>query len=270
MLLAIDIGNSTIGFGLFYDGFGGSPGDGLEVHEIPSHPPRSREEYARAFREMLRPPEQGSYKDFRGDVRGVIISSVAPSLTQAVLSSARDVAGAEPVVVDHRTGGMPRMDIRAPETLGADRMAAAVAAHEALGPPVAVVDFGTATTVNFVVRDERGDFGVFTGGAILPGLEMMLDALAARTALLPRVKLRGGIAALGKDTEENILSGVVRGTAGAVEGIIQSVSEAEGAAFKVAVTGGARKHVMPFLRRVDLDEPYLALKGLKIIFGRIR
>jgi len=261
MLLAIDIGNSTIGMGLFGDG----PDGGVKAHEIPAHPPMSRGEYARAFGEIL---EAWGYKDFRGTSRGVIISSVAPALTNEVLSAAKDVVGVEPVVADHRTRGIPRMDIRAPETLGVDRMAAAVAAYEVLGPPVAVVDFGTATTVNFMMRDEKGDFGVFTGGAILPGLELMIEALAARTAQLPLVKLREGTAALGKDTEENILAGVVRGTAGAVEKIIESVQEAEGRVYGVAVTGGLRKYVMPFLRRVDLEEPYLTLKGLKIIFER--
>lgn len=263
-MLAIDIGNSAIGVGLFYDGLN----DGLKVQEISSQPPLSRAEYALAFREMLRPVGQGLQKAFREDLRGVIISSVVPALTEAVLSAARDATGEEPLLVDHRTGGVPRMDIRAPEMLGADRIAVAVAACELAGTPVAAIDFGTATTVNFVMRDEKGEFGVFKGGAILPGLGMMLDALAGGTAQLPSVKLGKETAVLGKDTEESILSGVVCGTAGAVEKIIQSVQEAEGVAFRVVVTGGLRKHVIPFLRRVDLEEPHLVIKGLEIIFER--
>lgn len=254
MVLAVDIGNSTISVGVF--------GRTLDVRTIPTSPGRPSADYASIFRDAI--DSAGVDKASTG----IVISSVVPALTEDIILAARGLSGSEPMVVGPGTRGALRLDMRSPETLGPDRIASAVAASGMLGAPVAVLDFGTATTVNLIGRESGTGEAVFKGGAIMPGLQMMLNCLAGETARLPLVELRHGARSPGRDTEEGILSGVVMGTAGAVEKIIRAAEEHEGEPFKVAVTGGLMGYVLPFLWRVDLEEPHLTLMGLKLIYER--
>jgi type III pantothenate kinase len=160
------------------------------------------------------------------------------------------------------TGGL-RLDVSTPESLGPDRIASAAAAFELFGAPVAVVDFGTATTVDFIKEE-----GVFSGGVIIPGVGLMLKSLSGETARLPQAGVRRPESALGKDTEGCLLSGVVYGTAGAVERVIEEVEREEGLSYGVAVTGGYLDCIRPYLRRADYVEPDLTLKGLRMIYRR--
>jgi type III pantothenate kinase len=256
MLLALDIGNSVIKAGVF--------GETLKVRKIAASAVKTASEYRKELEEAL----AGAGVDKAPS--GVVISSVVPRLTEAVGGAAREIAGVEPVLAGPgRTGGLA-FDIKEPGTLGPDRIASAVAASVLLGPALVVLDFGSATTVNFVVPGKEGAAGVFKGGAILPGIGMMLRALGDYAARLPRVELKEGSvpSAPGSDTEGDILAGVLCGTAGAVEKIIAKAGDKEGVRYRVAVTGGFMGHVLPWLERVDLSEPYLVLEGLKIIYMR--
>lgn len=250
MLIAIDIGNSSINIGFFN-------GEELIVRKMDTYP--------------LLPPS--GYSDFLeksmdkaawGRVTSVIITSVVPGHTPVVEEGAKKLTGKEPLIAGHSDFRWMRFSVEAPEEVGVDRLAGAAAAARLFGPPVAVVDFGTATTVNFV-----GGGGVFKGGAILPGVKLMGSALSSGTARLPGLMLtaegKKAVTPLGKDTEGAILSGILLGTAGAVERIIAGVEAEEGEIYKVAVTGGYMKFVLPHLKRVDFTEPALVLKGLKIV-----
>lgn len=256
MLLALDIGNSVIKAGVF--------GETLKVRKIAASSGKAASEYRKELEEAL----AGAGVDKAPT--GVVISSVVPSLTEAVGSAAREIARAGPLLVGpERTGGLA-FDIKEPGTVGPDRIASAAAALELLGPPLVVLDFGSATTVNFVGPGKGGAAGLFKGGAILPGVGMMLRALGDYAARLPRVELKEGFVPTvpGSDTEGSILAGVLCGTAGAVEKIIAKAGDKEGVRYRVAVTGGFMEHVLPWLERVDLSEPYLVLEGLKIIYMR--
>lgn len=250
MLLALDIGNSSISIGLFR---GGS----LDVHRIDTLPPMTPAGYEGALNKVLKGEE----------VHGVVVSSVAPGVTGPVLEGAKALCAREPVVVGPETAGeLMRFDVDDPSKVGADRIASSVAASEMYGPPVAVLDFGTATTVDFIGRGP-----VYNGGAILPGLLMMARALSEDTALLPEVEFNmdafgGDVGPFGKNTEGNIISGIIYGTAGAVANIIEAVERSEGISYGVAVTGGFMQRVLPYLKRVDFKEPALVLRGLKIIY----
>ncbi|MDP3112415.1 MAG: type III pantothenate kinase, partial [Thermodesulfovibrionales bacterium] len=101
-----------------------------------------------------------------------------------------------------------------------------------------------------------------------PGIGLMKNALFKETAQLPDIELSMPLTPLGKDTMENILSGIIYGTAGAVDRIIAEVEGMEGERFKVVITGGYAELVAPFLKRVDYTEPFLVLKGLKYIYER--
>jgi type III pantothenate kinase len=248
-LLAIDIGNSSINIGIF------TPG--LVLMRLPTHPLRSPSWYRDALGEEL------GKKGMDKAPGGVVISSVVPGHTEALTVGARMLSGREPMVVGPGLDTGLSFEIRSPEELGSDRTASCVAALELHGPPVAVLDFGTATTVSFV-----GKGHVFKGGAILPGLELMGRSLSRWTAKLPEVAPGAPVSALGKDTAGNILSGIVYGTAGAVERIIADVEDLEGEDYRVAVTGGYAGLVLPHLRRAFALEPALTLLGLKLIFER--
>jgi type III pantothenate kinase len=254
MLMAIDIGNSSIKFGLF--------SENLVVHTVPSSPRRSSPTYEAMIEGFL------DSKAVETGLSGIVISSVVPSQTEAILRAVERFSREKPLVAGpHEAPGLA-LDVNAPDTVGADRVAASVGASALVGSPVAMVDFGTATTVNFVEKKGREGVDTFCGGSILPGVGMMLKSLSEETARLPYVPPAESRESLGRDTEQNILSGIMMGTAGAVEKIISSVAEPLGTSFKIAVTGGHMEYVLPHLIRVDLVEPNLTLKGLKIIYER--
>jgi type III pantothenate kinase len=253
MLLAIDIGNSYIKIGLFANG-----ADRPETARVRTHPERGASGYGEVLRGVIK--ERGI--DATAPM-GVVISSVVPGHTEDMKLAAEELTGREPLLVGPGALGGLRLDIKDPEGLGPDRIASAVAAAEILGTPVAVVDMGTATTVDFIGRG-----GVFKGGAIMPGLGMMSSALSRETAGLPEVGPKRPGSVFGKDTPGCILSGIVFGTAGAVERFIKEAEATEGQGYMVAATGGYLEYVKPWMRRVDAFEPDLTLLGLELIFRR--
>jgi len=256
MLLVIDIGNSSITTGIF-------AGDRLLGRfEIPTRSPHDVGYYRGKMEAFL------AKKSGEKPLAGVIISSVVPELTDTLARSVRGVSIGEPVTVDSLNSGLI-FDLERPEEIGSDRVANAVAALDAMGSPVAVVDFGTATTIS-VVRD-----GCFLGGAILPGVRLMGEALHRGTAKLPAVDLVGGteglvspVAALGKSTTMCIISGMIYGTAGAVERIMRGIEREEGCVFKVAATGGYSSMAVRYMEREYFLDPDLTLKGLRLIYER--
>lgn len=248
MVLAIDIGNTAISVGVF-------DGEDLKAFKLNSRPAKTSAEYAETIKGMTlggAAPE------------GAVLCSVVPGLTQALAQAAKLVTGKDPLIVDHRSRHGLSLDVETPEEMGADRIAECAAAAELFGAPVVVVSFGTATTVSFV-----GEGNVFKGGAILPGLALMAGALSSGTAKLPQVSLAPASTPLGRDTVGSILSGIIYGTAGAVERVIAEVEALEGETYKVVVTGGACDHVLPVLKRADYVEPSLTLRGLRLIYERI-
>jgi type III pantothenate kinase len=154
-------------------------------------------------------------------------------------------------------------DIPRPEELGTDRIANAVAANELYKGPVAVLDFGTATTVSVVGKNAN-----YMGGAIMPGVGLMNESLAKSTSKLSVVSLNQPGAALGTDTLQCIQSGLFYGAAGAVERLLREIEKEIGFELKVVVTGGYGGMVSKFLSRDYILNQHLTLEGLKIIFMR--
>ena len=216
------------------------------------------------------------------------VSSVVPQVTLELLPALKNLSATPPVVISPGMEFGMAIDIDTPHTLGPDRLSGAAAVFEHFAAAAAVVDLGTATTISVV--DEKG---TFIGGTIMPGIYSMLRCLNRDTALLPQMG-RGAAPALngrtpadaggrtpidaggrtpidavaappGRNTESAIVSGVVFGTAGAVERIIAEMERSTGLVFKVAATGGAAPCVLPHLRRCDLHDPNLVLKGVRAI-----
>src|ERR1039458_5105024 len=147
--------------------------------------------------------ERAAARFFRGvAVRGAAYASVVPGVTPLVSFFSREKLGVAPLALTARTVRGLGIDYPKPETIGADRLANALAARQRFGAPVVVVDFGTAVTFDIV--DSRGNY---SGGIIAPGLEVMTDYLHEKTALLPRIKIRDVQALVGKNTEQAMLIG---------------------------------------------------------------
>ncbi|MFN0069408.1 MAG: type III pantothenate kinase [Limisphaerales bacterium] len=152
------------------------------------------------------------------------------------------------------------VDYPRPETIGADRLANAIAARHLFGAPVLVVDFGTAVTFDIV--DRRG---AYVGGVIAPGLSAMTDYLHEKTALLPRIRIREVRSAIGRSTEEAMLVGAVHGYRGLVRGLIGRIRGELGAArLPVIATGGCAKLIARGVPEIRAVCPALTLEGLRL------
>ena len=248
-LVAIDIGNSSINIGFFTE-------KGLVIQKIKTTPLLPSSEYADMISVFMKKENIDKMPE------GIIISSVVPGHTDAVKKACSALSKKEPVVLTHKMKTGIDFQIREPERLGTDRIAASAGACDLFGAPVAVIDFGTATTLNFI-----GSGNKYKGGAIMPGLELMRKSLFSDTAQLPDVTVSKPMSPMGRDTVECIRSGIVYGTAGAVERIMAEVEKVETEKFKVVVTGGNAEFILPFLRKVDHIEPALVLKGLRFIYS---
>jgi type III pantothenate kinase len=197
-------------------------------------------------------------------VSGVVICCVVPPLQVALRQMASRRLTVPTVVVEAagRTGMRVLYDN--PKEVGADRIADAVAAFERYGGPTIVVDFGTAT--NFEVVSAKGEY---LGGVLFPGIEVSLNALTARAAMLPRVDLAAPRNILGKNTVESLQSGIFYGFGAVVEGVCAKLKEEVGPATVVA-TGGLAPIILPATKVIDFHEPWLTLYGLRTIYHRNR
>jgi type III pantothenate kinase len=254
MLIATDIGNTSITIGYFTE-------KDLVVQRIPTYPLRDAQEYGHILHTFIKenniekPPYAG------------IISSVVSSHTDIFIRAIKGLADqgeVEVLVVSHNLSGIG-FRINSPEELGSDRIANAVAAFRLFKKPLAVVDFGTATTITVV--DENGDY---TGGSIMPGISLMNESLGAKTSKLKQVDLKAPEAALGKDTEGCIRTGLVIGTAGAVERIVAEIGGETGLAYEMVLTGGHAHLIDRFIRRPHAMNSHLTLEGLKILYEENR
>jgi type III pantothenate kinase len=254
VLLTIDAGNTQTVVGLFQD-------DEMRDHwRIATDAERTSDELALMIQQFL-----GFHGfSFDSDVSGVAISSGVPRVTQALREMTERYFAVSPLVVEPgvRTG-MPILYDN-PKEVGADRIANAVGAYDLFGGPTVVVDFGTATTIEAI--SEKGEY---LGGAIFPGIEVSMDALFERAAGLRRVELAAPKHVIGKSTVESIQSGCIYGFAGQVDALV-TLFLGEVGPSQVVATGGLADLVLPHTRTVERFEPWLTLRGLRIIFERNR
>jgi type III pantothenate kinase len=150
-----------------------------------------------------------------------------------------------------------------PREVGADRVVNTLAAFTRFGGPSIVVDFGTGT--NFDIVSSSGEF---LGGVIAPGLQISAASLFSRTARLTRVDLVAPRSPIGKSTVEAIQSGLIYGTAGEVDGIVERVRRELGGSATTIATGGLAPIVIPHCRTIDHHEPFLTLEGLRLVFDK--
>lgn len=253
MLLACDVGNSTTVIGVFR-------GDDLPYHwRVSTDPDGTPDELALSLAGLLR----FAGLDLAVDVDGLIVSSVVPTITETFRQMAERYVAAPLVVVEPgvRTGIALRVDN--PREIGADRIVNAVAAYHLYGGPAIVVDFGTATSFDAV-----NGAGEFVGGAIAPGVVTSADALVERAARLPEVETVTPPAAIGRTTVTALQSGIVFGAAGQVDAVVRRIQRELGPGVTTVATGGLASAVLDACETLDHHDPWLTLKGLRLIWER--
>ena len=252
MILAIDIGNTTVALGGIKDG------RVCFVAHMDTVRTRTAAEYRAEMERIFarrRNPERKVWFE------GAVLTSVVPQITGALAACARHYTGRDPVIVgpDIRTG--LTMGVPDPAAVGKDRIADAAYAAANYPLPVITVDLGTATTFN-VVDEEK----VFRGGVICPGLSTGLRALGDRCAQLPQIHLARPRHAIGTTTQESMLSGSVMGTAVLLDGMAARIEEELGSPATLVLTGGLAKYVAPLCRHPLTYDPELMMKGLALLY----
>ncbi len=250
MVLAVDIGNTNVVLGCF---------DRDEIRlfsRLATQKGSTALEYAMSIKTML---------DFEGlsghSFEGCIISSVVPSLTNALKSATQFLTGKTPLVLGPGVKTGLRILLDNPSQLGCDRVADAVAASNLYPCPLITVDMGTATTLSVVDQKKN-----FIGGMIVPGLKVSLNSLGNNTAQLPKIGLDPPKNAIGRNTIDCIRSGMIYYTAAGIDGMIERIEEELGMPCTVVVTGGLSRVIMPYCKHPMIHDDTLLLKGLRIIY----
>ncbi|TXC69203.1 type III pantothenate kinase [Sphingorhabdus soli] len=255
MLLAVDVGNTNVVFALF-------DGDAIKARwRITSDPRRTGDEYAVWLLQLM---ELEGFD--RADVGSVILGSVVPRAMHNLTVLAEKYFGTTPIVAGQgRADWGFLVDVDEPASLGADRALNAIAVHAQHPGDAIVVDFGTATTFDFIDYS-----GSYKGGIIAPGLNLSLDALVGATAKLPRIAIEApaGKSVLGRNTEDQMLIGVFWGYVAMMEGLIVRMRAEIGRPAKVIATGGLAVLFDGKTDLFDQVEPDLTLHGLRLLAQR--
>jgi type III pantothenate kinase len=251
MLLVIDVGNTDTVLGVY---------DGEElVHDwrVRTNARHTVDEYGILIYNLYKASRISSRA-----IRDIIISCVVPPMLNILDELCRKYFNVKPVVVGPGIKtGMP-IFYDNPKEVGADRIVNAVAAFNKYERELIVVDFGTATTFDYI--SPRGEY---MGGCIVPGIMISIEALFERTAKLPRVELSKPKNIIAKDTISSMQAGIMYGYAGLVDGIVERMRKESGGDPMVIATGGLAKVVAPETTNIKVVEDMLTLDGLRIIFS---
>ena len=253
MILVCDVGNTNMVLGVY-------KGDKLlRAWRISTDSNKTSDEYGVSIKQLF------EYDNLDMEqIKDVIISSVVPTIMNALEHMSRRYFKKEPIVIG--PGVKTGMDIKYdnPKEVGADRIVNAVAAYEKFGGPIVIVDFGTATT--FCVVSEDGDY---LGGVISPGIIISSEALFQKASKLPRVELIKPEKVLSKNTINSMQAGIIYGYVGMVDYLIEEMEEELGEEVReVIATGGLASAIASESRKITKIEKMLTLEGLRIIYEK--
>ncbi|MES2001845.1 MAG: type III pantothenate kinase [Pseudomonadota bacterium] len=253
MLLAIDAGNTNLVFALV---------EGGEIRtrwRIASDPRRTADQYAVWLHQLL---ELEGFS--KSDVSAVIIGTVVPRALHNLEVLASKYFSVEPLIAGQGSAAWPiRLDVDEPHNVGADRALNAIAAHAKHKGQLIVIDFGTATTFDWV-----GDDGAYRGGIIAPGINLSLDALVNAAAKLPRIAIEAPADSnvIGRTTESQMLSGIYWGYVAMIEGLVERMKREIGGSATVVATGGLATLFDQHTKAFDAIEPDLTIQGLARLY----
>lgn len=247
MLLTVDIGNTNITLGL-YDNEAL-----IEDFRLASDKDLSLEEYEVLLKSL--------FKDY--DISGCIISSVVEELSTKFKTAVENIFKVKVIMLSAKVNTGIKIKMPNLDEVGADRIANATGAYILYNHPVIVIDFGTATTFDIV-----NQHGEFIGGIIAPGLNLQLKTLNKFTSKLPRIDVAQSKTAIGNNTADAILSGVIRGCACMIDGMIEQCEAELGTKAVIVATGGYAGFLSEYLKRpFDFINPTLTLEGLRYLYN---
>lgn len=250
MILTIDIGNSTITLG-------GVEGDEILLEcRLNTDRVKTSDTYCIDLKTLFE-----IYGVALESIEGVIISSVVPQVQGSVRRAIRKLLNLEPLVVGPGLKTGLNIRLENPGQLGADLVAADVAALREHKMPMILINMGTATTVS--VLDPQG---AHLGGCVCPGVKISLEALTGKTSLLPGIQLERPKQVIGRNTADAMRSGIMYGTAAMLDGIIDRFREETGWDFTLVATGGLAKHIIPLCRHDIFYDRHLIIKGLAALY----
>ncbi|HVO70976.1 MAG TPA: type III pantothenate kinase [Aggregatilineaceae bacterium] len=250
-LLALDIGNTNLHFGLWS---GGSWRYNWRARTVADKMP---DEYAVLLHSFLH--------DHNLDldaIHSVAIASVVPPLTTTFIELSHRYLEVDPLVINARVNTGIRVDVDQPDQVGADRIVNAAAVHKLYGGPAIVIDLGTATTFDVISRE-----GNYVGGSIAPGIGIALDALVTHTAQLYKVTLEPPPSPIGRNTAHAIQSGVFWGYVGLIELLVERLRTAMNTTehVKIIATGGLASLFRQHTTVIEEMAPFLTLDGIRIV-----
>jgi type III pantothenate kinase len=252
VILVVDVGNTNIVLGLY-------EGEALQRHwRISTNRSATADEYGILLTSLCQ------HANIRMEqIENVVLSCVVPPLMNVLERLCIEYIGKEPMVVG--PGIKTGLNIRYenPKDVGADRIVNAVAGIEKYGAPLILVDFGTATTFDYI--DETG---AYLGGAIVPGIGIAAEALYQRAAKLPRIELARPRVVVGRNTVSAMQAGIIFGYAGQVDGIVRRIIKEYPGNPRVIATGGLAELIAAESETIELVDPLLTLDGLRFVYEK--
>ncbi|HYC91131.1 MAG TPA: type III pantothenate kinase [Thermoanaerobaculia bacterium] len=250
-LLVVDLGNTNLVLGVYRGA------ELVSSWRLATARERTADEYGILARQLV--------GDLHAQLEGAIVASVVPPLNGAMAFMVQKYFGVEPMFVEPGVKTGIAIHVDNPLEVGADRIVNCAAAHHEYGGPTVIVDFGTATTFDVVTANAE-----FVGGVIAPGLNISAEALFARAARLPRVDVRRPEHVIGTNTVVNMQSGIYFGYLGLVDGILARIKREVPDLKRVIATGGLASQFADDSEHIEIVDPELTLKGLKLIYDRNR
>ena len=255
MILVIDVGNTNMTMGVF-------DGEKLAAtFRMMTKTPRTSDEYGVMITQLLKNNHIAVEQ-----LEGTIIASVVPDVMHSLTSAVIRYLDTKPLIVGPGLKTGIKIVTEDPRAIGADRIVDAVAAYEKYGGPVLVLDFGTATTYDLVLKD-----GEFAAGITAPGIRISSEALWTKTAKLPNIEIKKPKSILAQETISSMQAGLVYGQIGQTEYIIRKVKEESGIEeLKVVATGGLGRIIADETDTIDVYDSALTLDGLRLIYEKNR